>query len=231
MYTNKSKILYIALIAACTAFFAAGAYAQDQQKNFDEIEKTQDQIEHMYAQVYAIIDAYPDVEYRYVFDDGKVTDVIVENVPDNRDKKLLEVYLIDLEDLKSDIENLSNRTGVYYVAEQEPRPEDGKEEFFRNLQGMIQYPESAESNGVEGTIFVKFVVNSVGNIDHIYATEDVESPGEWIVQDMKQEAIRAVKATSGDWKPTTVAGVPVSDWVVVPVQFKLESPMFRARIL
>lgn len=219
------------MTVAVAVLLMADVRAQDQEMTYDEIEKKQDKIEDLHTMIFGIIDAYPDATYRYVYDDGEVTDVVVTNIPDNRDSKQLAVHLIDLEDLKAEIMNLKNRTGVYYVTETEPRPVEGRDEFFRDIQGLIQYPESAESHSVEGTIYVKFVVDSEGNIENIYASENVESPGDWIVQDMKQEAIRAVKATSGDWEPATVGGVPVSDWVVVPVQFKLTSPMFQPRLM
>jgi len=200
---------------------------KDQKKSYEEIEKRQDDIEQMYMQIYGIIEEYPEATYDYMYDDGEVTAVVVENVPNANDKRQLELYLMDLEDMKKDIFNMTNRVGVYYVAETEPVPKDGYKSFYENLRGLVTYPEQAEDLGVEGTVYVKFVVNDKGDIANVIAAEDIKTDTEWVVESMVAEAKRAVEATSGDWIPAKIAGIPVSHWVVIPVQFKVDSPYYR----
>jgi len=208
--------------------FAFPARSQDNDMNYDEMEKTQNEIEDLYMDVYKIIDEYPDVTYEYVYNDGKVSEVVVEGIPNNRDKKQLEVYLIDLDQLKREMYDMSNRVGVYYFTETEPEPKMGYRDFYQDLYSNIQYPESATDNGVEGTVFVKFVIDSQGDVEHVIASENIQAPGEWIVKDMKQEAKKAVEATSGEWKPARIGDIPVAHWMVLPVQFKIKTrPLLR----
>ena len=202
------------------------AWAQTDENNYQEIEKKQDQIEQLYMQAHNIIDQYPDVTYSYVHDDGVVSAVLVEGVSNIQDKKQLEVILVNMERLKNEIFNQPNRVGVYYVTETSPEPREGFRNFYDNLQRNLEYPDVAEEKGVEGIVYVKFVVDPEGQVHSMRVSEDIEAPGDWIVKELTQEAKNALKRTSGDWTPATVGGVAISQWVVVPVQFKLESPYF-----
>lgn len=226
MKTNRLSTNLLAF--SLLALFSIPAFAQVERNDYQEIEKKQDRIENLYVEVYDILEEYPECTYTYVHEDGEVTEVTIDGIPDNRDKKQLEVYLIDLEELKSDIFNLTNRVGIYYVTETEPKPEMGYEDFYTALHSNLTYPSDAESNGVEGTVFVKFIVDHEGNVEHVFADEDIETSFDWVVSDLKKEAKKAIKATSGEWEPAEVGGVPVSQWVMIPVQYKLESPYTRA---
>ncbi|MEJ2006488.1 MAG: TonB family protein [Cyclobacteriaceae bacterium] len=104
---------------------------------------------------------------------------------------------MDLDKLKKDIFNMTNRVGVYYVAETEPVPADGYKDFYENLRAYVNYPESAKDQGIEGTVYVKFVVNDEGKVSDVIASEAIESDSDWIVESMVKEAKNAVKE-SGD---------------------------------
>jgi len=197
-----------------------------QDKSYDEIEKIQDRIESLYLEVYDIMEVYPEASYKYVYDDGVVSEVMISGIPVNEDKKRLEVHLIDIENLRESIEDVANRVGVYYAAETEPQPKVGYENFYDGLLNDIEYPDEAENSGIEGVVYVKFIVDSDGTIDNVMATENLETGVKWVLDEMKDEAKEAVKNTSGEWVPAKVAGYPVSHWVVLPVQFKIESPYF-----
>jgi hypothetical protein len=212
------------LIAFFTLYVSQSALAQT--KHYDEIEKTQDKIESLYMNVYGIMDLYPGTTYQYIYDGDEVSRITITGIPVEKDKIQLEGYLTELEKLKNGIFNLSNRVGVYYSTETEPKPKEGFNELYTSLQRNLTYPENAKENSVEGLVFVKFVVDEKGNIDNIVASEDIDTPFDWVIDDMKKEAKAAVKSTSGQWEPAEIGGIPVSKLVVLPVQFKLESPFF-----
>ncbi|MEJ2006487.1 MAG: hypothetical protein P8X57_16355 [Cyclobacteriaceae bacterium] len=78
---NTRKIFTAILAFVFMGLMVVPAQAQkDQMKSYDEIEKTQDEIESMYMQIYGIIEDYPEATYEYVYDDGEVTGVVVENI-------------------------------------------------------------------------------------------------------------------------------------------------------
>lgn len=159
-----NSLISYALLMCFTLFSLQGAYSQ-REKTYDEIERTQDQIEAKYVEVYGIMDQYPTSTYSYSYDDnGVVTSVLIEGVSVKEDKDRLGTYLVDLERLKTDIANLSNRLGVYYVSETKPEPKDGYRDFYTDLHSNLTYPELAEDRGLEGTVYVKFVVDDDGEI-------------------------------------------------------------------
>lgn len=226
-WKTSAALSGVLAIAALLMFIAPKqAVAQEAKKSYSDIEKTQDKIEALYIDVYNVIDRYPQATYRYVHENGDVTKVIIEGIPENKDKKMLEVSLIDLENLKKEIFNMSNRMGVYYAAETEPEPKMGYKDFYASLRNNMSYPEQAKENSVEGFVFVKFIVDANGNIGNVYASENIDTSFSSAKDAMKKEAKAAVKATSGQWTPAKIGGIAVPQWVVLPVQFKLESPFF-----
>ncbi len=190
--------------------------------DFRTLEQLEDKSEDMYMQIYSILSAYPDFSYKYVYNDGKVTDVEVNGVNNEVDKSRLKVLLYDLKKNKEAMLGLPSRTGVYYSVDNEPEPENGYRPFYENLNNNLVYPQDAKNAGVEGTVYVKFVVNSQGEIPYAVGSEDIESPYGNYVNEMKKEAVKAVKASSGNWKPGMVNGVAVSAWVVIPVDFNFK---------
>ena len=225
--TLKKIIPFILMVVLSIPLQAQDKPAKEKDMSYDQIEKTQDNIEKTYIEIYDIIEQYPEVTYDYIFENGKLQGVSIQGMPANADKNMLEVYLMDLENMKENIFNLTNRVGVYYVAESEPKPKNGYDEFYENLHGLLSYPENAEDLGIEGTVYVKFVVNREGEITNAIASEAIETDSDWVIKEMKNEAVNAVKATSGQWIPGSVAGIPVAHWVVIPVQFSLQDSYYR----
>lgn len=225
---NTRKILVNILAVSlmiCTPLISS-AQNQNAGKSYEEIEKTQDEIESLYVNIYGIMDIYPKATYTYEYDNGMAKEVLITGVPKLSDKEQLELYLMSLEDLKRDIYNLSNRTGVYYVSESEPEPKMGYRDFYDKLHNELSYPEKVKDRGVEGTVYVKFVVDSDGEVSNAILSDDIDAD-DYLVKALQKEAKEAVLATSGYWKPAKVGGINVASWAMVPVQFKLESPYFR----
>lgn len=120
------------------------------------------------------------------------------------------------------MKNVPTRTGIYYSVDKEAKPVDGHEHLYELLQSNLEYPEEAKKWGVEGNVYVQFVVKRNGQIGHIQATEDIESSRESFVEDLKNAAIKAVKATSGEWDPAYVNDIPVESLAVLPVEFRID---------
>jgi TonB family protein len=210
-------------IATVLFVFTVSTVQAQKEKSQSEMDKKQDEIQNLHIKAYSIIDLYPNVEYTYEYKDGKVTEVQIIGIPDLEEKENLATLLIKLETLKSDLVNQKDINGIYYVTETEPEPEDGYRDLYRDLQSNLDYPETAKEYGVEGTVFVKFIVESNGSIKNIKATNNIDTPFEVAKKDMIKEAKKAVKATSGDWEPAKVGNVPVDQWVYLPVKFDLKS--------
>ena len=107
----------------------------------------------------------------------------------------------------------------------EPEPEPEEPEIFvivenppeligglEGLQQRIQYPELARRAGIEGTVFVQFVVDEQGNVQDPVCVRD---PGGQTCE----EALRAVRASK--FKPGRQRGQPVKVRFSLPVKFTL----------
>jgi len=77
----------------------------------------------------------------------------------------------------------------------------------------MKYPASAKRRGIEGTVFVSFVVTATGKITDVSVVRGVDA-------DCDKEAIRLV-ASMPDWDAAIQSNVPVPTRMVLPVKFKL----------
>jgi TonB family protein len=81
------------------------------------------------------------------------------------------------------------------------------------------YPEAAREAGFEGTVFIRFVVETDGSISNIQVLKD-QTPGGGL-KDAALNAVRAMNNMGKKWNPGMQSGKPVRVRVVVPVKFKL----------
>lgn len=204
----------------------------DQQGNMGEmnrnkhsqLEQTQSEIENAQLEIYTIVERHPDFTYKYDLQNNTITAVKVEGVSDPKDAEKLEKQLLELAEMRQNIENQPTSEGIYFVTEEEPKPKDGYEKLYNELYSNIQYPEAAERAGVEGNVYVKFIVDHEGNVDNVTTISSTQPEEHFAIQEMEEVAKEAVKNTSGEWEPAKVGGVAVSQWVVLPVQFKVKTP-------
>jgi hypothetical protein len=224
MKKRKSEITKRILLSSLFILFSIFVYAQEgQQSEYQKLEKLQDQNVENYMKIYKVIDRYPDFKYSYVYDnDGKIEKVIVEGVVEETDRKKLEILIFEFKNNKIKMQNTPTRTGIYYSVDQEAEPKMGMEKFYDNLRDKITYPEEAKKYGVEGNVYLKFVVDSKGEIAYINAQEDIETSTKPFVKDLMKQAKNAVMETSGNWEPAMVNGDPVASWVVLPVAYNIE---------
>lgn len=78
----------------------------------------------------------------------------------------------------------------------------------------LKYPESAIVNGVQGKVFVEFIIEKDGKVTNARVIKGVSD-------ELDAEALKVV-AASPKWKPGRVNGNKVRTIVTVPVEFRLE---------
>lgn len=81
------------------------------------------------------------------------------------------------------------------------------------ISGRVKYPEMARSNGIEGRVTVKVLID----VDGRPMRTSIEMGAASVLD---SAAIQAVRGTV--FKPATVNGQPVRAWLFVPVDFKLD---------
>jgi len=105
---------------------------------------------------------------------------------------------------------------VFVVVENMPEFKGkGINEFRNYVQRNIEYPPIALENGIQGTVFIKFIVDKDGSISDITVLRGPDPS-------LNEEAIRAVRNAPSDWEPGKQRGKPVRVSCTMPIMFKLE---------
>jgi protein TonB len=102
---------------------------------------------------------------------------------------------------------------IFQVVENQPAPVGGYEAFYKYIGKNIKYPDQARRMGVEGKVFVQFVVDKDGSITDVQVLKGIGSGCD-------EEAIRVVKSAP-KWTPGKQRGRPVRVRMSVPIAFKL----------
>ena len=115
----------------------------------------------------------------------------------------------------TDIEvNKADNDTVLSVCEVMPEFPGGTEKFMEYLSGNIKYPEEAKEKGINGRVFINFVVEKDGSVTNVQVMKGIGGGCD-------DEAVRVVKAMP-KWKPGMQDGKPVRVSYILPVTFKLD---------
>jgi len=90
----------------------------------------------------------------------------------------------------------------------------GEDALSRFLQRNIRYPHMAQENGIEGRIFVQFIIDPEGKVSEVQTVGAHKGGG------LEEEAIRVVKLMP-NWKPGRQSGRNVSVRYNLPIGFSL----------
>ena len=90
----------------------------------------------------------------------------------------------------------------------------GKMELFKYVQENLKYPEEAKNAGIEGKVFIEFMVNTDGSISNVNVKRGIGSGCD--------EEARRIVENSPYWTPMKVDGEARSMTMVLPITFKLE---------
>ena len=90
----------------------------------------------------------------------------------------------------------------------------GNDSLNAFIKRNLQYPKSAKEQGIEGTVFVRFVVETDGSVTVFRINQDVN-------EELAAEAIRLVNMLP-KWKPGYLGPTPVRVGYTLPIVFKLD---------
>lgn len=108
---------------------------------------------------------------------------------------------------------------VYYKAEIDPAYTGGPDALDAYLKDNLQYPEEAREKGLEGTVFVDFVIDVKGRVREVVASDVV---GEDVDISLKEESVRVVAAMPV-WKAGRQHGKAVDASFSIPISFQLKN--------
>ncbi len=102
---------------------------------------------------------------------------------------------------------------IFMVVEDQPEPNGGIQAFYDYVNKNMKYPSQARRMGVEGKVFVQFVVNTDGSLTDVKAIKGIGAGCD-------DEAVRVIKSAP-KWKPGKQRGRAVRVRMVLPITFKL----------
>ncbi len=123
------------------------------------------------------------------------------------EETVIEEVVVDVEPEEEEVEQ------VFLIVEDQPEPSGGMGAFYEYLGKNIRYPEQARRMGVEGRVFVEFVVDKDGSLTNVRVVKGIGAGCD-------EEAVRVVNGAP-NWKPGKQRGRPVKVKMTVPVFFKL----------
>lgn len=106
------------------------------------------------------------------------------------------------------------REYTYKTIEQPSMPDGGYKAFYELVAKNMKYPHNARKSGIQGVVYVKFVVEGDGSLTHIKVVKGIDP-------ECDEEAANAV-ALSSKWSPPFMRGQSVRLHIILPITFRLD---------
>jgi protein TonB len=120
---------------------------------------------------------------------------------------------IDIKDDKPQVIEQPKEAEIFTVVEENPQFPGGDAELYKFLHESIKYPEEAKELGIQGRVFVNFVVETDGSVSNVKVLRGIGGGCD-------EEAIRVVKSMPR-WTPGKQRGIPVRVSYNLPIKFTL----------
>jgi protein TonB len=114
----------------------------------------------------------------------------------------------------SDNNKYDKEEEILLIAEEMPMFPGGNCALLSYLSGNVKYPLIAQENGIQGKVFIQFVVDEQGSISEVQVLRGVDVA-------LDNEALRVVRQMP-KWKPGRQGGKAVKVRYTVPISFKLK---------
>lgn len=162
---------------------------------------------------------YPDAEFVYMETDisnkdrldnlDKIDPKSIAFVKEWKDRGMLGLLVSK----NGPVKNMPDADGVYTIVEEPAMPEGGYETMYAKLAEALVYPEQARELGIEGKVFVQFIVEADGRLNDFTVVKGIGGGCD-------TAALEAMK-TIEPFKPARQRGKAVKQRLVLPISFKL----------
>ncbi len=215
---KKSLFLQIGIIIALIFCIVAMEWTSGQKKDSAFDGMTEEAIEE--EQIPVTEEAPPEempppevtvTDLFEIVEDDVVLDKTVRFEDDETsENKIVEIYAPVLK-----AEEEATEDEIFVIVEDMPRFKGGDINNFRDwVQKRVRYPELAVENGIQGRVFITFVVETNGNVSNVSVSRSVDA----LLDDAAKEAV----AASPKWQPGMQRGRPVRVRYSIPIIFQLQ---------
>lgn len=121
---------------------------------------------------------------------------------------------VEIREVEEVVEEEDNSNEVFLIVEQMPSFPGGDQALRKFLATEVKYPVIAQENGIQGRVFVKFVIGKDGSVSDVQVARPFDP-------NLDKEAVRVVKSMP-KWTPGKQRGKPVRVSYTVPINFVLQ---------
>jgi len=143
-----------------------------------------------------------------IVDDDEEDDDIKIDIEDDMDDQVMDFVPVD------DVVQAPVEAEIFTVVEEAPSFPGGDEKLYEFLGENMVYPQMARESGIQGIVYVTFVVEPNGAITNVRVLRDIGGG-------CGNEATRVVKAMPS-WTPGKQRGKAVRVQFNLPVKFTLQ---------
>lgn len=128
------------------------------------------------------------------------------DVEASEETKIEEVVVV-AEEAKEEVDE------IFSIVEEPASPKGGMPAFYKYVFDKMKYPPQARRMGIEGKVFVEFVIGKDGSITDVRAVKGIGAGCD-------EEAVRVIQGAP-PWSPGKQRGKSVKQRMVLPITFKL----------
>jgi periplasmic protein TonB len=103
---------------------------------------------------------------------------------------------------------------IIEIAQVMPQFPGGNDALFKYLKRHLVYPSIASDNRVEGTVFIQFVINNLGQVTNVEVLRGFD-------ESCENAALRVIRSMP-NWLPGKQNGTAVNVRMTIPVKFRIE---------
>ena len=140
-------------------------------------------------------------------------DVEIEDELEIQDTEADDETVIDVAPVIQEEEEVDEGQ-VFFIVEDMPEFPGGELALRKFIANAVKYPVIAQENGIQGKVYVNFVVDKDGSITNARIARGVDGS-------LDKEALRVVNSLP-KWKPGKQRGKPVRVSYTVPINFVLQ---------
>lgn len=143
-----------------------------------------------------------------VEDDVEVEDIDIDSEADENTSTSTNIITTDEVEVEEEVEPIA-----FAVVEDKPVFPGGDAALMKFIADNTKYPEIAKENGIQGRVFIQFVIDKSGRVTRVSVAKGVDPY-------LDAEAKRVVSMLP-NWSPGKQRGKAVPVTFVVPINFKL----------
>ena len=113
-----------------------------------------------------------------------------------------------------DSSKTSECDNIFTYVEEMPQYPGGESEMTKFIEENVHYPKAALDSGIQGSVYVRFIVSDIGVINHVEVLRGFDDA-------CSVEAVRVVKSMPL-WKAGKQSGKFVCVYYTLPIRFTLK---------